>query len=291
MFFLPTKETPVLCQGITSNAGAVHTELALAYGSNIVAGTSADKNVKQFLGVPVFKTVAEAVRAKNPKISVVFSTPVHALSDVQEAIEAGLKMVVCITEHVPMHDALKMKALAEEKGVCLLGPASMGIGVIGQTVIGSVPLHLFQKGKIGLVGRSASLMWEAACQLPEHGLGVSCVISLGADHLIGTSFVPAVKALLNDDKTQGILIVGQVHGELEYELARFYKKQKNKKPMWVYIPGRSLEKSEKRPLLGMQTVKFSDVIEKKKIALQEAGIFWIESPDTFGKTIKKDMKK
>lgn len=286
MFFLPTKETPILCQGITSNAGAIQTELALAYGSNIVAGTSADKNVKQFLGVPVFKTVAEAVRAKAPKISVIFSTPVHALSDVQEAIFAGIQMVVCITERVPMHDALKMKALAEEKGVCLLGPSSMGIGVMGQTVIGSLPLHLFQKGKIGLIGRSGSLMWEAAGQLAAAHLGISCVISLGADHLIGTSFVPPVKALLADEKTQGILVIGQVHGELEYELARFYKKQKNKKPMWVYIPGRSLEKSEKRPFLGMQTVKFSEVIDKKKEILLDAGIQWIDSPDLFGKILK-----
>ena len=290
MFFLPTKETPVLCQGITSNAGAVHTELALAYGSNIVAGISADKNVKQFLGVPVFKTVVEAVRAKAPEVSVIFSTPVHALKDVQEAISAGIKMVVCITERVPMHDALKMKALADEKGVCLLGPSSMGIGVMGQTVIGSVPLHLFQKGKIGLLGRSASLMWEVAGQLASVGLGVSNVVSLGADHLIGTSFVPPVKALLADDKTQGILVVGQVHGELEYELARFYKKQKNKKPLWVYIPGRSLDRSEKRPLLGMQTVKFSDVIERKKEVLMDAGIRWIDSPDMFGKILKKDKK-
>ena len=290
MFFLPTKETPILCQGITSNAGAVHTELALAYGSNIVAGISADKNIKQFLGVPVFKTVADAVRAKSPKVSVIFSTPVHALADVQEAVKAGIKMVVCITERVPMHDALTMKTLAKENDVCLLGPSSMGIGVMGQTVIGSVPLHLFQKGKIGLVGRSGSLMWEVAGQLAAFGLGVSHVISLGADHLIGTSFVPPVKALLADEKTQGILVVGQVHGELEYELARFYKRQKNKKPIWVYIPGRSLEKSEKRPLLGMQTVKFSDVIDRKKEVLLDAGVRWIDSPDMFGKALKKDKR-
>ena len=291
MFFLPTKETRILCQGITSNAGAVHTELALAYGSNIVAGTSADKNIKQFLGVPVYKSVKDAMRAKRPEIGVIFSTPAHALSDVTEAILAGLKMVVCITERVPMHDALKMKALAEEYDVCLLGPSSMGIGVIGQTIVGSVPLQLFKKGRIGLVGRSASLMWEAAGQLTSVGLGISSCISLGADHLIGTSFVPPVKALLADDKTQGILIVGQVHGEFEYELANFYSKQKNKKPMWIYIPGRSLERSDKRPLLGMQTVKFAEVIDKKKEILMNAGALWIDSPDLLGRTIKKDIQK
>ncbi len=291
MFFLPSSDTPILCQGITSATGAVQTELALAYGSRIVAGTSSDKNIRQFLGVPVYQTVQEAVLAKAPKISVIFSTPAHALAEVAEALEAGIHFVVCITERVAMHDALKMKALAKEKGACLLGPSSMGIGVLGQTVVGSVPAHLFKKGKIALVGRSSSLMWEAARQLDMVGLGVSSFISLGADHLIGTSFVAPVKALLADEKTHGILVIGQVHGELEYELAAFYKKQKNKKPMWVYIAGKSLERSEKQPLLGMQTVKFSDIVEEKKEALTAAGALWVDSPDSFGKTLKKGKKK
>ena len=291
MFFLPTKETPILCQGITSNAGAIHTELALAYGSHIVAGTSPDKNIRQFLGVPVYKTVAEAVKMKKPQISVVFATPTHALKDVEDAIKAGIQMIVCITERVPMHDALKMRQLADEAGVCLLGPSSMGIGVVDQTVVGSVPIHLFKKGKISIVGRSASLLWEVARQLSNLGLGISSVISLGADHLIGTSFVPVVKALLANDSTQEIVVIGQVHGQFEYELAQFYKKQKNKKTMWCYIPGRSLDRSDKRPLLGMQTVKFSEVIEAKKAALVEAGAFWIDNPETFGKMVKKGNKK
>lgn len=291
MFFLPTKETPILCQGITSNAGAVHTELALAYGSNIVAGTSSDKNIRQFLGVPVYKTVAEAMRIKKPQVSVIFSPAAHALADVTEAIKAGIEMIVCTTERVPMHDALAMKRLANEAGVCLLGPSSMGIGVMNQTIAGSIPLHLFSLGKIGLVGRSSSLMWEVARQLEKEKLGISCCVSLGADHLIGTSFIPPVKALLADDKTQALILVGQVHGELEYELADFYQKQKNKKPMWFYIPGRSLDRSDKRPFLGMQTVKFADVIETKKETLLKAGIHWIETPDSFGTTLKKELRK
>ncbi|MBQ4472542.1 MAG: CoA-binding protein [Alphaproteobacteria bacterium] len=291
MFFLPTKETPILCQGITSQSGAMHTELALAYGSNIVAGTSPDKNVKKFLGVPVFKKVKDAVASVKPQISVVFSTPAHVVHDVEEAIEAGIQMIICITENVPMHDSLKMKELAEQKGVCLLGPSSMGIGVVGQTIVGAVPVNLFAKGKIGLVGRSSSLLWEAASQLAASGLGVSACISLGADHLIGTSFIEPIKALLKDDKTQGILAIGQVHGELEYELAAFYKRQKDKKPLWFYIPGRALDRSEKRPLLGMQAVKFADIIDTKKQALEAAGAIWIDSPDLFGKIIKKGKKK
>jgi len=291
MFFLPTKETRILCQGMTSRTGAIHGELALAYGSCIVAGTSEDKNVRKFLGVPIFKTVAEAVAKTKPEVSVIFSTPLHALADVTEAIQAGIKMIVCGTENVSMHDALKMKTLANKAKVCLLGPSSMGIGALGQTIVGTIPAPLFLKGDIGLVGRSSSLMWEAARQLTERKLGLSYCVSLGADHLIGTSFVQPVKALLADSRTQQILVIGQVHGELEYELADFYKKQKDKKPLWVYIPGKALERSDKRPLLGMQAVKFADIIERKKQTLEEAGAHWIDSPDLFGKVIKQGHNK
>ena len=292
MFFLPNKETPILCQGITSNSGAVHTELALAYGSHIVAGVSAERNVKTFLNIPVFHSVREAMQKaqEKPKVSVIFSTPAQALKDAIESIEAHIPMIICTTEGVPMHDALKMRELAEKNSVCFVGPSSSGIVCVGETLIGSIPAHLFPKGKISLVGRSSSLMWEAVEQLKQVGLGISTCISLGTDHLIATSFVPAVKALLKDKETQSILVIGQVHGELEYELAEFYKKQKEPKKMWAYIPGRSLEKSDKRPLLGMHTVKFADVIDTKKQALVNAGVCWIERPDLIGQTIKKQMK-
>ena len=293
MFFLPQKETPILCQGITSNAGAVHTELALAYGSHIVAGVSSEKNVRTFLNIPVFHSVKEVMQkaTDKPKVSVIFSTPAQALKDAIEAIEAHIPMIVCTTEGVPMHDALKMRELADKHQVCFIGPSSSGIVCVGETLVGSMPAHLFPKGKIGLIGRSSSLMWEAVEQLKQMDLGVSRCISLGTDHLIATSFVPVVKALLQDKETQAILVLGQVHGELEYELAKFYKKQKSPKKMWAYIPGRSLEKSDKQPLLGMKTVKFSDVIDAKKQALVDAGVSWIERPDLIGKTIKVQMKE
>ncbi|MBP5344518.1 MAG: succinate--CoA ligase subunit alpha [Alphaproteobacteria bacterium] len=292
MFFLPSKETPILCQGITSSSGAVHTELALAYGSHIVAGVSAEKNVKTFLNIPVYHSVQEVMQkaSEKPKVSVIFSTPSQALKDAGEAIEARIPMIVCTTEGVPMHDALKMRELAEKNGVCFVGPSSSGIVCVGETLIGSMPAHLFSKGKISVVGRSSSLMWEAVEQLKQVGLGVATCVSLGADHLIATTFVPVVKALLKDKETQSILVLGQVHGELEYELAEFYKKQKEPKKMWAYIPGRSLEKSDKRPLLGMQTVKFADVIDAKKQTLIDAGVYWIERPDLIGQTIKKQVR-
>ena len=289
MFFFPCKKTPVLFQGITSVMGRYQTELALAYGTNLVAGVSHETKGK--LGnIPLYGTVAKAVRAKHPKISVVFSTPEKALPDVLEAIKAKIPLIICTTEHVPMHDALKMKLAAERAKVCLLGPSSAGILDVGNTVTGTLPTPLFSKGNIAIVGRSSSLLFEAAGQLSDQGLGVSKCISLGADHLIGTSFVPVVKALFADEKTKAILLVGQVHGTLEQELAEFYRK-KHPKKIFVYIPGKALARSDKAPLLGMKSVLFSEVIQNKQNCLTKAKICWIDSSDKIGQTIFETLRR
>ena len=288
MFFFPDKKTPVLFQGITSVMGRCQTELALDYGTNLVAGVSHE--VKGKLGnVPLYATVAKAVRFKHPKVSVVFSTPEKALPDVLEAIKARIPLIICTTEHVPMHDALKMKLAAQKAKVCLIGPSSAGILNVENAVIGTLPTSLFEAGNIAIVGRSASLMFEAAGQLAAAGFGVSKCISLGADHLIGTNFVPVIEALNSDKSTKAILVIGQVHGSLEQELAAFYRK-KHPKKIFVYIPGKTLARSDKVPLLGMKSVLFADVIEEKRKILEKTGILWIASPDKIGKTIFDVLK-
>lgn len=288
MFFFPDNKTPVLFQGITSTMGRYQTEKALAYGTNVVAGTGSTPSGK-LNGVPLYRTVAQAVRAKHPKVSVVFSTPDRALSDVLEAVKSKIPLIICTTEHVPMHDALKMKLAASQAKVTLLGPSSAGILSVGEIVVGTIPTPLFEKGKVVIIGRSSSLMFEAAGQLSAYGLGVSKCISLGADHLIGTSFVPVMEALYADKSTQAILVVGQVHGTLEQELATFYHKKHSKK-LFVYIPGKTLARSDKAPLLGMKSVLFSDVIEDKKKLLTKEKVEWIDSPDKIGKTIFDKLK-
>ena len=288
MFFFPDKKTPVLFQGITSVMGRYQTELALAYGTNLVSGVSHEMTGK--LGpIPVYSTVAKAVRVTHPKVSVVFSTPEKALGDVLEAIKAKIPLIICTTEHVPMHDALKMKLAAEKAKITLLGPSSAGILHVGSCVMGTIPTSLFQSGNIAIMGRSSSLLFEAANQLASFGLGISKCISLGADHLIGTSFVPVLEALNMDKTTKAILVVGQVHGTLEQELASFYTK-KHPKKMFIYIPGKALVRSDKAPLLGMKSVLFSDVIEDKKKLLEKAKVNWIDSPDKIGKMIFDTLK-
>lgn len=288
MFFFPDQKTPVLFQGITTIMGSYQTEQALKNGTNLVVGVS-----HEFTGklntVPVYSTVEKAVRAKHPKVSVVFSTPQNALSDVLEAIKAKIPLIICTTEHVPMHDALKMKLAAQKAKVTLLGPSSAGILNVEKAIMGTIPVQLFKPGNIAIIGRSASLMFEAASQLIASGLGISKCVSLGADHLIGTSFVPVMEALYSDKSTKAVLVVGQVHGTLEQELADFYKK-KHPKKLFVYIPGRKLIRSDKTPLLGMKSVLFSDVIENKKKLLLKSKVLWIESPDKIGKTIFDSLK-
>ena len=288
MFFFPDQATPVLFQGITTIMGSYQTEQALKNGTNLVAGVSHQITGK-LNTVPVYPTVEKAVRAKRPRVSVVFSTPQNALNDVLEAIKSKIPLIICTTEHVPMHDALKMKLAAQKAKVTLLGPSSAGILNVGKAIMGTIPVSLFKSGEIAIVGRSSSLMFEAASQLISFGLGVSKCVSLGADHLIGTSFVPVLEALYSDKITKAILVVGQVHGTLEQELADFYKK-KHPKKLFVYIPGKKLIRSDKTPLLGMRSVLFSDVIENKKKLLLKSKAFWIESPDKIGKTIFDTLK-
>ncbi len=289
-FVFPTKETPILCQGITSEMGAVHTERAIAYGSRIVAGTSRDKRIRQFLDIPVYQTVKAAVRRHKPKISVIFSTPRRALADVEEAIKARIPLIVCTAEHVPLHDALKMKELAQKYQVTLIGPSSPGIVVVDQLLAGNAPAHLFPKGNVGIIGRSSSLVYEAVQQLRQAGLGVSTGICLGAAPLVGTSFKPFLEAFLKDRQTKAILVVGQIHGALECELAEAYRKSRRKKPLIVYIPGISLVSSSKIPLMGTKTLVPAEIIKEKQALLKKAKAILVSAPELMGQTVAEQLK-
>ena len=265
--------------------GLEQLQKALEYDTNVVAGISQETHLKNLMGIPIFNKVKQAVQKYHPKISVIFSTPAHALEDVIQAANAGIPLIICTTEHVPMHDSLKMQMVAKEKDVLLLGPSSNGILNVKQAITGTLPTHLFQSGDIAIVGRSSSLVYEAVFQLSELGLGISKCITFGTDHLIGTTYVPVVQALLKDNSTNAILIIGQVHGQLEQELATFIKTQKKHKQMFAYIPGKSLTRSDKRPLLGMKSVLFSEVIKQKKELFEKAGIQYIDSVDQIGSQI------
>lgn len=282
IFKFPNKSTPILCQGITSTAGAVHTEKAIAYGANIVAGVSRDKAVTRFLNIPVFQTVKEAVRKMKPQVSMVFSSPVRVCADVEESIKARIPLIVCTTNHVPYQDTLKMKELARKYRVCLVGPSAPGIVSVGFSTVGTIPAHLFFKGNVGIVSRSSSLTYEVVQQLGVHGLGVSACVALGSAAVIGTSFLPAVQAFLTDSRTKAILIIGKVNGSFELELAEFLKKKRTKKVIVVYLTGRLSSGLEKAPVVGVFSRRAADVLTEKQQAFSNAGIAVIDTVDQIG---------
>lgn len=288
---LPNQNTPVLYQGITSSLGAVHTEMALVYGTNIVAGVAREKGLKTYLNVPVFQTVKEAVRKTKPEISVIFSTPARALSDVSEAIKAKIPLIICTTEHVPLHDALQMKQLAAKSDVQLLGPSSPGIVTVGKCLAGAMPAHLFEKGTIGIVTRSSSMAYEAARQLSQHGLGISACIALGTAPITGTDFIPAVKVLLSDARTKAILMIGDYAGLSEVEFAKWYQSQKRQKPLAAYIGGKAYGKSKKTPLLGCENKLPAKSVSEKQEALKGVSAHLILSPEMLGSAMAELLTK
>jgi len=290
VFKLPTSKTPILYQGITTEMGAAHVELALAYGSHIVAGISRDKSIKEYQGIPVFGSVREAVRKTHPMISVVFSTPARALQDVEEAIRSKIPIVICTTEHVPLHDILKMMLMAQKNGVLLIGPSSPGIVRVGECLAGSIPAHLFPKGNVAIIGRSSSLIYEAVQQLAAEKLGISTCVSLGASQLVGTSFGPVLETLLSDKETKAVLLIGQLTGQLELEVAEIYHHSRRKKPLIVYIPGQTLSGSLHIPLLGTDSANPEKIIVQKKLALEKAGCTWITKVSELGQTVASKLR-
>ena len=290
MFKLPTSKTPILYQGITTEMGAAHVELALAYGSHIVAGISRDKSIKEYQGIPVFGSVREAVRKTHPQISVIFSTPARALQDAEEAIRSKIPIIICTTEHVPLHDILKMMLMAQKNGVLLIGPSSPGIVRVGECLAGSIPAHLFPKGNVAIIGRSSSLIYEAVQQLAAEKLGISTCVSLGASQLVGTSFGPVLETLLSDKETKAVLLIGQLTGQLELEVAEIYHHSRRKKPLIVYIPGQTLSGSLHIPLLGTDSANPEKIIVQKKLALEKAGCTWITKVSELGQTVASKLR-
>lgn len=282
---IPTKSTPILCQGITSSTGAAHIERALAYGSHIVSGISRDKSVTCFMNIPVFATVKEAVRKTKPAVSVIFSSPPRVFADTEEAVKARIPLIICTTTHVPYHDILRMRELAFKYHVYLIGPASPGIVVPEQVLVGNMPADLFPKGTIGIVSRSSSLTYETVQQLAANNLGVSTCIGIGSGTLLGTSFVPPVESLLSDAKTKALLIIGKTNSHFEMELAGFLKKKKLKKPVFVYLSGRSRKQVSVLPLLGHETETEDVALFRRKICAA-AGMTVIERFDKIGEQIK-----
>jgi len=291
MSVLVNKNSRVIVQGFTGKEGTFHAEQMIAYGTNVVGGVTPSKGGQTHLGLPVFDTVYAAVQATQADVSIIFVPPAFGADAIMEAADAGVKVIVCITEGIPVQDMMRAKAFVEDKKVRLIGPNCPGIITAEEAKIGIMPGFVFKKGNIGIVSKSGTLTYEASDQVVKAGLGITTAIGIGGDPIIGTTTKEAVELLINDSETEGIIIIGEIGGNLEAEAARWIKANGNKKPVVGFIAGQTAPKGRKMGHAGAIVGGAEDTAEAKMQIMRECGIHVVASPAEIGATMAAVLKK
>ena len=286
MSILIDKNTRLIVQGITGTEGTFHTQQMIEYGTNIVGGVTPGKGGMTHEGVPVFNTVKEAVAETNANASVIYVPPPFAADAIMEAADAGLPLVVCITEGVPVADMVKVKEFLSERNTRLIGPNCPGIIAPGKCKIGIMPGHIHKEGRIGVVSRSGTLTYEAVGQLTNLGLGQSAAIGIGGDPIIGTNHTDALKLFQEDDETDAIVMIGEIGGTAEEDAAE-YAKENVTKPIVAFIAGQTAPPGRRMGHAGAIVSGGKGTAAEKMKALREAGIKVVESPADIGAAIQE----
>ena len=287
MSILANKKTKIICQGILTPQGLNHTEQALTYGTNIVAGVASGKGGEKVLDVPLFNTLNEAVKATKPDMSVIFASPANAVGEIEKAILAKIKWIVCPVERIPVHDILALQDKLKKSKSHLIGPAAPGIVSADECKVGTMPAHLFASGNIGIMSRSSSVMYEAIQQLKDKGVGVSTCVALGAYPVIDTDFIEIFDLFQKDKKTSIVLLIGEVGGYLEQRFADYYKKLKRKKPLVSYIVGQFAPAQTYMGNISAIVQDETQTAVYKNEKLKQAGSVVIRSPAAIGDTVFK----
>jgi succinyl-CoA synthetase alpha subunit len=291
MSVLVNKNSRVIVQGFTGSEGSFHAGQMIEYGTNVVGGVTPGKGGQVHLGRPVFNTVKEAVDKTGADVSIIFVPPAFAADSIMEAAEGGIKVIVAITEGIPVKDMMIAKQYVKDRGVKMIGPNCPGVITPGEAKVGIMPGFIFKKGTIGIVSKSGTLTYEAADQIVKAGLGITTAIGIGGDPIIGTATKDAVELLMNDPETEGIVMIGEIGGNYEPVAARWIKETGNKKPVVGFIAGQTAPPGRRMGHAGAIIGGAEDTAAAKMKVLRECGIHVVESPALIGETMLKALGK
>ncbi len=289
MSVLVNKNSKIIVQGFTGTEGSFHAEQMIAYGTQVVGGVTPGKGGAMHLDRPIFNTVADAVNQTGADTSIIFVPPAFAADAIMEAADAGIKVIICITEGIPTKDMIVAKEYISTKDCRLIGPNCPGVMTAGECKVGIMPAFIFQKGKIGIVSKSGTLTYEAVDQLTKAGLGQTTAIGIGGDPIIGTTTKEAVELLMNDPETEGIVMIGEIGGGMEAEAARWIKADGNRKPVVGFIAGQTAPKGRRMGHAGAIIGGADDTAEAKMKIMQACGIHVVYSPADIGETMIKAL--
>jgi succinyl-CoA synthetase alpha subunit len=289
MSVLVNKDSKIIVQGFTGSEGTFHAEQMIEYGTNIVGGVTPGKGGQEHLGKPVFNTVSEAVAKVGADTTIIFVPPAFAADAIMEAANAGIKVIITITEGIPIADMVKASNYIKNMDCRLIGPNCPGVITPGEAKVGIMPGFVFKKGNIGIVSKSGTLTYEAADQVVRQGLGITTAIGIGGDPIIGTTTKEAVELLINDPETECVVMIGEIGGQLEADAAQWYKASGSKKPIVGFIAGETAPAGRTMGHAGAIVGGSDDTAQAKKRIMRECGIHVVDSPAEIGLKVKEVM--